>query len=124
MQIRFSRRGSDRAHCIHRFPKTLAFGRGLITGLGCGESIGSSVVKRSGSPSGDGTSTRCGRFGSGNFGPPARGSFTISRFVMIIPSLGANGGPGSFDHLGDYLGEPPERPPAAKENRPEKGGWK
>src|SRR5215203_3357645 len=23
--------GSDRAHCIHRFPKTLAFGRGLIT---------------------------------------------------------------------------------------------
>ena len=62
--------GSDRAHSIHRFPKTLAFGRGLITGFGCGESIGSSIVKRSGSPSGDGTSTRCGRLGSGNFGPP------------------------------------------------------
>ena len=28
------------------------------------------------------TSTRCGTFGSGNFGPPPRGSLTISRFVM------------------------------------------
>src|SRR5215204_4844736 len=56
-----------------------------MIGLGCGESIGSSVVKRFGSPSGAGTNTRCGRFGSGNFGPPERGSFTISRFVMISP---------------------------------------
>jgi len=53
--------------------------------LGCGESIGSSVVKRFGSPSGAGTNTGRERFGSGNFGPPERGSFTISRFVMISP---------------------------------------
>ena len=56
-----------------------------MIGLGCGESIGSSVVKRFGSPSGAGTNTRCGTFGSGNFGPPERGSFTISRFVMMCP---------------------------------------
>src|SRR5215207_3850616 len=58
-------------------------GRGVM--IVRGESIGSSVVKTFGSPSGAGTTTRCGTFGSGNFGPPERGSFTISRFVMICP---------------------------------------
>src|SRR5215203_4286629 len=56
------------------FARPLAPGGGPITGFGCGESTGSFVVKRLGSPSGAGTDTRCGRLDSGNVGPPARGS--------------------------------------------------
>jgi hypothetical protein len=70
-----------------RLPKVPGLRGGLITGFGYGESIGSSSVKGRGSPSGEGTESRFGRLGSGNFGPPSRGGFTISRFVMNLSTL-------------------------------------
>jgi hypothetical protein len=88
-----------------RSPPLLLRG-GLITGLGCGESTGSSVVKRLGSPSGAGTHTRFGRFGSGNFGPPGWGAFTMSRFVYrsslqaLVTSLATRSTPPSHAFAG------------------------
>src|SRR5215204_4743382 len=79
---RFAARRERRARAIYGLPKTLGFGR--VHGVDRREQV--RVI-----PPGAGTSTCCGRFGSGNFGPPARGSFTISRFVMSFTVPTFNG---------------------------------